>query len=92
VSAIQLALGRDESARDELARVIRDQPHAAEAHYLLAIIARDEHDDATRAAEAFSAYLHQQPNGSHAAEARAFLRERAPQPPTAEANATGAEP
>lgn len=87
VAAIQLALGRSELARDELARVLRDRPHAAQAHYLLAVIARDQ-QDAGGAADAFAAYLRERPAGPHAAEARAFLREHpaAATTPTAEPN------
>jgi tetratricopeptide (TPR) repeat protein len=93
VAAIQLALGRSELARAELARVIRDQPHAAQAHYLFALVARDE-QDLDAAAGAFAAYLRERPVGLHAAEARAFLREHeaTATPPTAEPNPSGGPP
>jgi hypothetical protein len=89
VVAIQLALGRTTLAQAELERVLRIEPRAAAAHYLRAVIARDVHGDSRAASASFAAYVRAEPTGEHAAEARAFLRER----PAAESTATGgAEP
>lgn len=77
VAAIQLALGRTPLAIEELARVRRDRPEAAGPHYLAAVIARDQLGDPLSAADAFDAYVRAAPNGEHAAEARAYLREHA---------------
>jgi tetratricopeptide (TPR) repeat protein len=85
VAAIQLALGRSELARRELERVQRAQPDAPAAHYLAAVIARDQLGDARAASASFAAYVRAAPRGEHAAEARAWLRERA----AAEAEPTG---
>ena len=80
VAALQLALGRTQLALAELEQVRRAQPRAAQAHYLAAVIARDQLHDAQAASAGFSAYVRTAPHGEHAAEARAWLRER----PTAE--------
>jgi len=82
VAAIQLALGRNALALDELRRVQRVEPHAAGAHYLAAVIARDQLADPHAASASFRAYLRADARGEHAAEARAWLREQ----PAAEPN------
>lgn len=56
-------------------------PHAAlkaQAHYLLAVVARDTENDVVEADRHFRAYLRIAPNGSHAEEARASLLKRMP--------------
>jgi hypothetical protein len=85
VAAIQLALGRSHVAQDEIERVLRVEPRAARAHYLSAVIARDVRGDERAASAGFAAYVRAEPDGEHAAEARAFLREQ----PAAESAATG---
>lgn len=92
VAAIELALGRTQRAREELARVTRDHPHVAAAHYLLAVIARDQLGDAPAASAAFAAYLRDHPDGEHAAEARSWLRDQAGASPAAEPATSGAGP
>lgn len=77
VAAIQLALGRSELALAELARVRAGAPRLAGAHYLAAVIARDQLGDALAASAGFAEYVRHAPHGEHAAEARAWLRERA---------------
>lgn len=75
VASILLALEQPMLAHNELARVVRDNPTHAPAYYLLAVISRDAlHDDAS-AQRHFAAYLQHQPNGTHADEASAWLRE-----------------
>ncbi len=77
VGALHLALGDAQSAWTELERVVRQQPAAAEAHYLLAVIAQEHFVDGEAARERYLAYLERAPRGRHAAEARAWLSEAA---------------
>ena len=76
VAAIQLALGRDELALAELERVRQAAPQLAGAHYLAAVIARDRLRDERATSAGFAAYVARAPHGEHAAEARAWLRDR----------------
>jgi tetratricopeptide (TPR) repeat protein len=50
----------------------------AQAHYLLAVVARDSDNDVVGADRHFREYLKIEPNGSHAEEARASLLKRVP--------------
>jgi tetratricopeptide (TPR) repeat protein len=50
----------------------------AQAHYLLAVVARDNENDVVGADRHFREYLKIEPNGSHAEEARASLLKRVP--------------
>ncbi len=77
VASIYLALEQPLMARDQLARVIRDNPAYAPAYYLLAVISRDALHDNTSTQRHFAAYLRYNPTGTHAGEAKAWLRERA---------------
>ena len=52
----------------------------AQAHYLLAVVARDSDNDVVRADRHFREYLRIEPNGSHADEAKAALLRRLPAP------------
>ncbi len=77
VAAIYAALGQPKRARGELEKVVRDHPSYAPAHYLLAVTLRDEYRDVVATRHSFKAYLRHSPDGEHAAEARAWLREHA---------------
>ena len=50
----------------------------AQAHYLLAVVARDSDNDVVGADRHFREYLRIEPNGSHAEEAQAALLKRVP--------------
>jgi hypothetical protein len=50
----------------------------AQAHYLLAVVARDSENDVVEADRHFREYLRIEPNGSHAEEAKASLLKRLP--------------
>lgn len=50
----------------------------AQAHYLLAVVARDAESDVVAADRHFRAYLRIEPHGSHAEEAKASLLKRMP--------------
>jgi tetratricopeptide (TPR) repeat protein len=50
----------------------------AEAHYLLAVVARDSENDVVEADLHFREYLRIEPNGSHAEEAKSSLLKRVP--------------
>jgi len=77
VASIDLALGDSAEAHAELARVVRELPADAHARYLLAVTERDGLSDPEAAAQSFRAYLALAPTAAHAAEARAWLAERA---------------
>ncbi len=51
----------------------------AQAHYLLAVVARDNDNDVVGADRHFREYLRIEPNGAHADEARASLLKRVPE-------------
>jgi tetratricopeptide (TPR) repeat protein len=50
----------------------------AQAHYLLAVVARDSENDVVEADRHFREYLRIEPNGSHAEEAKSCLLKRMP--------------
>lgn len=90
VGALYAAINDPDHAREHLERVIekplpRQDGHAAphtppekvagEAHYLLGVVARDDHDP-VRADKHFREYLRIEPNGSHVEEARGSLLRR----------------
>jgi tetratricopeptide (TPR) repeat protein len=50
----------------------------AQAHYLLAVVARDSENDVVEADRHFREYLQFEPNGPHAEEAKASLLKRVP--------------
>ena len=71
-ASIHMGLGHFDRARSELERVVRDAPEeAAQAHYFLGVIYRDELDDSDLSATHFAHYLALAPQGPHQEEARA---------------------
>jgi predicted Zn-dependent protease len=74
-AAVYLALDRPGDALDELRRVLRARPHAAQAHYLMGVTLRDAYGDLTAARASFDAYLRHDPRGVHVAEVSAWLSE-----------------
>jgi tetratricopeptide (TPR) repeat protein len=77
VATLELSAGHDDRALPELRRLIDEKPDRPEAHYLLAVVARDHLGNRTLAARSFGTYLGLDPVGAHASEAKAFLRETA---------------
>jgi tetratricopeptide (TPR) repeat protein len=75
VASIYVALEKPARARRELERVVVSNPRHAPAHYLLAIVLRDAFADPNAAARHFNRYLLLAPDGDHALESRAWLRE-----------------
>lgn len=78
VGTIYAALGEVKPARAALEQVILARPDDADAHYALAVLARDNEGDVVAADKHFREYLRIEPNGKHAEEARASLLKRMP--------------
>lgn len=76
VASVYLALEQPLEARNHLTRVLGDNPDLAPAYYLLAVISRDALRDDASTRQHFAAYLKRDPTGTHASEAKAWLRER----------------
>lgn len=80
VATIQMGLGDNEEAYAQLRRVVEDNPDEATAHYMIAVLARDEMHDAAAAYASFQRYLELAPEGEHVLEARsAVARSRPPE-------------
>ena len=73
-----LAVGNIAAARQELETVLESDPVHADAHYTLAVIARDSENDLVRADQHFRAYLRLRPDGPYAEKARASLLKSVP--------------
>jgi predicted Zn-dependent protease len=73
VASIELALGHESTALRELQRVVAQQPEAAHAHYLIAVIERDSFRDDEGARASFESYVARAPRGQYAPEALAWL-------------------
>jgi Flp pilus assembly protein TadD len=73
VASLHIATGNPSSAVRELERVVEQQPEAPLAHYLLAVVHRDEGGAPEEAKVHFERYLALAPDGEHAEEARAFV-------------------
>jgi tetratricopeptide (TPR) repeat protein len=78
VATLYTALDEPKHARAELEKVVEQKPNEAEAHYLLAVVARDSEHDVVEADRHFREYLRIEPNGAHAEEAKASLLKRMP--------------
>jgi len=78
VGTLYAALGEDKEAHEALQQVVDARPDDAQAHYVLAVLARDNENDVVSADRHFREYLRIQPNGAHAEEARASLLKRMP--------------
>ncbi|PKN45437.1 MAG: hypothetical protein CVU63_08870 [Deltaproteobacteria bacterium HGW-Deltaproteobacteria-20] len=72
------AVGEIPAAREQLERVVSTEPEHADAHYSLAVIARDHEGDLMRADRHFREYLRLRPDGPYADEARSSLLESVP--------------
>lgn len=78
VGTLYAALGDDKEAKTALEQVVEARPNDAQAHYVLAVLARDNENDVVSADRHFREYLRIEPNGAHAEEARASLLKRMP--------------
>jgi predicted Zn-dependent protease len=76
VATIHMGLGATVAAQAELVRVTEDRPDDGTAHYMLAVIARDELGDTAAAEASFRRYLEIEPEGEHAAEAQSAVERR----------------
>jgi tetratricopeptide (TPR) repeat protein len=78
VGTLYAALAEVKEAKTALEQVVEARPNDAQAHYVLAVLARDQESDVVTADRHFREYLRIEPNGSHAEEARASLLKRMP--------------
>jgi tetratricopeptide (TPR) repeat protein len=78
VGTLYAALAEVKDAKRELETVVEARPNDAQAHYVLAVLARDNENDVVSADRHFREYLRIEPNGAHAEEARASLLKRMP--------------
>lgn len=78
VGTLYAALAEVKEAKSALEQVVEARPNDAQAHYVLAVLARDNENDVVNADLHFREYLRIEPNGSHAEEARASLLKRMP--------------
>lgn len=78
VGTLYAALAEVKEARTALQQVVDARPNDAQAHYVLAVLARDNENDVIVADRHFREYLRIEPNGAHAEEARASLLKRMP--------------
>lgn len=72
------AVGESKAARAEFEVVVKRDPSQADAHFALAILLRDDMNDAPGAENEFREYLRLAPQGPHAEEARASLTKAVP--------------
>lgn len=78
VGTLYAALAEVKEAKTALEQVVEAKPNDAQAHYVLAVLARDQESDVVTADRHFREYLRIEPNGAHAEEARASLLKRMP--------------
>lgn len=78
MGTLYAALGEGREAKTALEQVVVEHPDDAQAHYVLAVVARDSENDVIAADRHFREYLRIEPNGAHAEEARASLLKRMP--------------
>lgn len=81
VASFYRAIGHLARARGHYEVALTDQPEDPTAHYLLAVLLRDEFRDLVNADKHFREYLRLAPEGPHAEEARGSLLKEVPEPP-----------
>lgn len=74
LASIYFAKGDALSARSELEQLVLEWPDAAESHFLLALILREQYADLAGARRSMESYLALAPDGAHADEARAWIK------------------
>lgn len=79
LGSLYVAVGEVPEGRAALERVLVAKPDEAQAHYTLAVLARDHDNDPREADKHFREYLRIRPAGEHAEEARASLLQQVPQ-------------
>ncbi len=77
VASLYVAIDEPKLARQHIETVLAAQPGDAEAHYVLAVLLRDQ-NDLVGADHHFREYLRLDPHGSHADEARGSLLKSVP--------------
>jgi len=93
VASLYLGLDEPVKARRHLEQVLAHQPEESEAHYLMALLMRDEVGDPTAAERHFARYLEIDPEGAHHEEAaHALTTIRIPVPRRAAEAEPDAEP
>lgn len=78
LATLYVGLAEADSARRELERVLREAPDHAAAHYMLALVLRDDLGHLGEADLHFREYLRLEPRGNHAEEAESALLRRLP--------------
>ena len=78
LGSLHHAVGNVPAAREQLEQVLANDPEHAQAHFALAVIARDDEGDLLRADRHFREYLRLRPDGPHAEEARNSLLRSVP--------------
>jgi len=73
LATLYAAVGNGSAAMVNLEKVLAALPDDAEAHFALAVLIRDGHDDPVGADHHFREYLRLQPGGSHVEEAQSSL-------------------
>lgn len=77
MASIHFAKGDALSARHELELLLGEWPEHAESHFLLALILREQYADMDGARRSLEQYLALAPTGTHASEARAWIKRSA---------------
>jgi tetratricopeptide (TPR) repeat protein len=78
LGTLYAAVGEQRAAREELEVATRQDADDADVHYALAVVLRDQGDEALVADRHFREYLRLAPRGDHADEARSFLLREVP--------------
>lgn len=78
LGTLYAAVGEPAEARRQLEDLLQRDPDNADAHYALAVLARDVDGDYARADQHFREYLRLNPQGPHAQEARGSLLKSVP--------------
>ncbi len=73
LATLYAAVGNGSAAKENLEKVLSALPDDADAHFALAVLIRDSHDDPVGADHHFREYLRLQPGGPHAEEAQSSL-------------------
>ena len=72
------AIGESDEAKKHFEEVLSRSPNDADAHFALAVLMRDTHEDPVGADHHFREYLRLKPGGSHAEEAESSLLKSVP--------------
>ncbi len=79
LATLYSAVGQTEDARAQFQKVLEVEPEEADAHFALAVLMRENHEDPVSADRHFREYLRLKPRGPHAEEAQSSLLESVPQ-------------